>query len=95
MTERPKGDLGKSTNQPEHSSDVSMAALAGLGLQFVLGIFIFLYLGKWIDSRFGTAPVGTVAGVFIGAAGSFYAGYRRLTAAQRRDDELHGRGKIK
>ena len=29
--------------------------------------------------------------VFIGAAGSFYIVYRKIAAAQRRDDEIHGR----
>ena len=80
-----------SSNKPGRTDELSASSYAGLGIQFVVGIFVFLYLGKWIDSTLGTSPVGVIAGVFLGAAGSFYLGYRKLAAAQRRDDELHGR----
>ncbi len=80
-----------SSNKQGRTDELSASSYAGLGIQFAVGIFVFLYLGKWIDSTFGTSPVGVIAGVFLGAAGSFYLGYRKLAAAQRRDDELHGR----
>ena len=73
------------------TDELSASSYAGLGIQFVVGIFLFLYIGKWIDATLGTSPVGMIAGVFIGAAGSFYLIYRKLAAAQKRDDELHGR----
>lgn len=62
-------------------------AYAGFGLQFVVALLVFLYLGQWVDRRFGTSPVFLVIGIFVGAGGSFYAMYRKLMAAQARDDE--------
>lgn len=73
------------------TNELSVTSFAGIGLQFALGLFLFLYLGKWIDARFGTGPAGVMGGVFIGAIVSFYFVYRQLTAAQRKDDAAHGR----
>ena len=63
------------------------AAFAGFGLQFVAALLVFLYLGQWVDRRLGTSPVFLVIGIFVGAGGSFYAMYRKLMAAQAREDE--------
>jgi F0F1-type ATP synthase assembly protein I len=73
------------------TNELSVTSFAGIGLQFALGLFLFLYLGKWIDGRFATAPAGVIGGVFIGTILSFYFVYRQLTAAQRKDDAAHGR----
>jgi F0F1-type ATP synthase assembly protein I len=81
----------RDSNKPGRPDDLSASTYAGLGIQFAVGIFLFLYLGKWIDSTLGTSPIGVIAGVFFGAAGSFYIVYRKIVAAQRRDDEIHGR----
>ena len=72
-------------------SETSGMAYAGIGLQFAAGIILFLFAGKWIDSRFGTAPIGVILGVFVGAGASFYNVYRQLAAAQKKDDEMHHR----
>ena len=87
MTPKPRD----SSHPQGRTDELSASSYAGLGIQFIAGIFLFLYLGKWIDSTLGTSPFGVIAGVFIGAAGSFYIGYRKLAAAQRRDDELRRR----
>ena len=81
----------RDSNEPDRSDELSASTYAGLGIQFAVGIFLFLYLGKWIDSTLGTSPVGVIAGVFIGAGGSFYIVYRKIVAAQRRDDEIRSR----
>lgn len=62
-------------------------AYAGFGMQFVVSLLLFLYLGQWLDRRLGTSPVFLLIGIFVGAGGSFYAMYRKLMAAQARDDE--------
>jgi F0F1-type ATP synthase assembly protein I len=62
-------------------------AYAGFGMQFVVALLLFLYLGQWVDRRFGTSPVFLLIGIFVGAGGSFYAMYRKLMAAQAREDE--------
>jgi F0F1-type ATP synthase assembly protein I len=60
-------------------------------MQFVLAILAFLFLGKWLDERFGTTPWLLIAGVFLGAGASFYSIYRRLMADQKREDEARKR----
>ena len=65
---------------------------AGVGIQFVVAILIFLYAGQWLDNRLGTNGLFTIAGVFIGAGGAFYNMYRKISAAQKQDDEERRRG---
>ena len=60
---------------------------AGVGIQFVFAILIFLYAGQWLDNRLGTNGLFTIAGVFIGAGAAFYNMYRKISAAQKQDDE--------
>jgi F0F1-type ATP synthase assembly protein I len=61
----------------------SPASFAGAGVQFVLSILLFLYLGKWLDGKLGTAPWLLMVGVFVGASAGFYSFYRRIMAASR------------
>ena len=66
----------------------SVAEFAGVGLQFALSILVFLYAGQWLDRKLGTAPWLLLVGVFVGGAGSFYSMYRKLMAAQARDEAI-------
>jgi len=50
--------------------------LAGMGVQFLVAILLFLFLGKWLDSRLGTSPWLLILGVFCGAGASMFAMYR-------------------
>ena len=77
---------GKRTHQGSKKG-LSGADLAGVGLQFAFAIIVFLYAGQWVDDRLGTGGLFTIAGAFIGAGAAFYNMYRKITAAQRRDDE--------
>lgn len=61
--------------------------MAGAGLQFAISILLFLYVGQWLDRRFGWTPWGTLLGVFIGAAAGFTSIYRRLMGDLRRQEE--------
>jgi hypothetical protein len=69
----------------------SLAGYAGAGLQFALAILLFVYLGQWLDRRFGTEPWLLLIGVFVGAGGGFYSIYRKLMADLRRDEERRER----
>jgi ATP synthase protein I len=64
----------------------SAAEFAGVGLQFAVSILVFLYLGQWLDRKLGTAPWLLMGGVFLGAGASFYSMYRKLMAAQAREE---------
>jgi F0F1-type ATP synthase assembly protein I len=61
----------------------SPASFAGAGAQFVVSILLFLYVGKWLDAKLGTAPWLLMLGVFVGAGAGFYSFYRRIMAASR------------
>lgn len=65
----------------------SAASFAGLGIQLAISILLFLYLGQWLDKKFGTGPLLLICGVFAGAALGIYNMYHVLTAAQRRARE--------
>jgi F0F1-type ATP synthase assembly protein I len=64
----------------------SVSEFAGVGIQFAVSILVFLYLGQWLDRKLGTAPWLLIIGVFLGAGASFYSMYRKLMAAQARDE---------
>ena len=68
------------------SGGLSGADFAGVGIQFAAAIVIFLFAGQWLDNKLGTSGWFTIIGVFVGAAGAFYLMYRKIRAAQRRDD---------
>lgn len=87
MTGNPVG-TPRGPEDPRHVPEkgTSVGEYAGLGIQFAASIVVFLYLGQWLDRKLGTAPWLLLAGVFLGAGGSFYSMYRRLMAAQARED---------
>lgn len=62
----------------------SSSALAGLGVQFVIAVLLCLFAGKWLDSKFGTAPWLMMLGVLGGAGASIVAMYRRVFPVPRR-----------
>lgn len=81
----------RSDDGREPAAGSSVAVYAGLGLQFALSILVFLYLGQWLDRRFGTEPWLLLISVFVGAGGSFYSIYRKLMADLRRQEERRSR----
>jgi len=81
--------------RPQKSSTkgLSGADFAGIGIQFAFAIILFLYVGQWIDNRVGTNGLFTIIGVFVGAGGAFYSIYRKVSAAQKQDDENRRMGR--
>jgi len=73
--------------QPSSKKSLPGADFAGLGIQFAFAIIVFLFAGQWLDKRLGTNGLFTIAGVFVGGGAAFYNMYRKISAAQRRDDE--------
>jgi F0F1-type ATP synthase assembly protein I len=87
MTGTPVGTpLGPSGQGGSNERGTSVGEYAGLGLQFAASIIVFLYLGQWLDRRLGTAPWLLLISVFVGAGASFYSMYRKLMAAQAREE---------
>jgi F0F1-type ATP synthase assembly protein I len=77
----------KDPRRTSSSGGLSRADFAGVGIQFAAAIIVFLFAGQWVDDRLGTNGLITIAAVFVGAGAAFYNLYRKITAAQRRDDE--------
>ena len=80
-------------NQPK--DEIKLGTYAGVGLQFAIGIILFLFVGQWVDRKLGTSPVFLLAGVFVGGGAAFYSMYRRLSAAQKADDDRRKREREK
>ena len=78
-------------SDPRNKDDLNIGSFAGVGIQFAVSIIAFLFLGQWADRKLGTSPVLLLAGVFIGGGAAFYSMYRRLSAAQKADDERRKR----
>jgi len=51
-----------------------------LGLQFAATIGLLLGGGLWLDRRWGTTPLFTVIGTFLGFGAGFYNLYRAVYA---------------
>ena len=75
--------------------EIKLGTYAGVGLQFAIGIILFLFVGQWVDRKLGTSPVFLLAGVFVGGGAAFYSMYRRLSAAQKADDDRRKREREK
>jgi F0F1-type ATP synthase assembly protein I len=80
-------------SQQSSKKGLSGADFAGVGIQFAVAILVFLFAGQWLDKRLGTNGLFTIAGVFIGGGGAFYSMYRKISAAQKQDDEERRLGK--
>jgi F0F1-type ATP synthase assembly protein I len=77
----------KGLRKSSPSGGSSGADFAGLGIQFAAAIILFLFVGQWVDKKLGTDGLFTIVGVFVGGGGAFYNMYRKISAAQRQDDE--------
>jgi F0F1-type ATP synthase assembly protein I len=73
--------------QSSPAKGLSGSDFAGVGIQFAAAIILFLFIGQWLDKKAGTNGLFTLIGVFVGGGGAFFNLYRRITAAQRQDDE--------
>jgi ATP synthase protein I len=80
------GDPEVSGPDQERRERSAAARFAGAGLQFAVTILLCVWLGTWLDRKFGTAPVFLYGGVFLGAAAAFYSMYRQLMANLERDE---------
>lgn len=46
---------------------------ASLGIQFVVAMCLFGWVGWWADGKLGTYPLLMIIGLFLGATGGFVA----------------------
>ena len=63
------------------------SAYAGAGFQFAFALLLFFFVGRWADGRLGTAPWLMLVGMLVGGGAGFYSMYRKLMAAQEREEQ--------
>ena len=80
----PRPDAGPARDTAP--AGTSVGEFAGVGIQFAVSIIGSVFLGQWLDRKLGTAPWLLYIGVILGAGLGFYSMYRKLMAAQARDD---------
>ena len=77
------GDQGPpGSRRPPPPVRLGMVAVGGV--EFAVTILVGLFVGQWLDRRFGTGPWLLMLGVFAGGAVGFYNLYRALTTGERR-----------
>jgi ATP synthase protein I len=55
----------------DRASLLQMAYASSIGIAMVIAIFGSLYLGNWLDRKFGTLPYFTIIFLIIGVAAGF------------------------
>ncbi|HTY01570.1 MAG TPA: AtpZ/AtpI family protein [Bacteroidota bacterium] len=73
--------------QPNRWLSGSMGTLLTQGIQLALTVVILFFLGRWLDSRWGTAPWLMLAGIFLGTVGGLIKFIRTAMEAGREEDE--------
>jgi len=63
----------------------------GLGITFTVTILAFLFLGRWLDSKWGTSPWLLISGAFVGMILGFFHLYYTViqlnhTNSNKKDD---------
>jgi ATP synthase protein I len=64
-----------------------VAPYLGLGLQLAVTILIFLFIGRWVDGKLGTAPWFMVIGAFLGGTAGMYSFIRTVIRLEKKDKE--------
>ena len=57
-----------------------------LGLQLALSVIVFFFLGRWLDSKFDTAPWLMILGAVMGITGGFISFFRTVLAMGRKEE---------
>lgn len=58
----------------------------GLGLEFAASLLLFILLGRYLDQRYGTDPLFTLAGSAMGFAVGFYHMFKTLSGLSKRKE---------
>jgi len=63
----------------------ALRQLAGLGFEIALPVVLFMFAGRWLDGRLGTAPWLLLGGALLGMVVGFYTLFKKATSASRGD----------
>ncbi|UWX57656.1 AtpZ/AtpI family protein [Chlorobaculum sp. MV4-Y] len=67
----------------------ALSEYLGIGVQIAASFALFVFLGYWADSKFGTSPLFLLAGVLVGMVGMALVLMKTLRQADREHDRLH------
>lgn len=87
MDRKGKSSLKKFLNKPLIITDSSFIKYSGIGFQLVAVILIFLFLGIWLDGKFGTKFIFTLTLTIMGFFGGFYSFYLTIKDLNRKKDK--------
>jgi len=63
----------------------NLALLSQVGIMMVVPIIGGLFVGKWLDEKFGTTPIIMLVCILLGAISAFMNLYKFTMAAGRKD----------
>ncbi|CAN5494711.1 hypothetical protein BH10PLA1_BH10PLA1_20110 [soil metagenome] len=53
-------------------NETGWGQFAGIGLQMGIGVALGVFIGNWLDAKYGWAPWGVVVGSMLGLASGMY-----------------------
>jgi F0F1-type ATP synthase assembly protein I len=56
----------------KHDDPVNWGRYLAIGLEMAVGVLLGLWVGTWLDRKYGWAPWGVFAGTMLGLAGGMY-----------------------
>ena len=59
-----------------------------IGMQLAIAVVGFFFLGRWLDTIFGTAPWLMIIGLLLGTAGGFISFFRSALSMAKKEDAL-------
>ena len=64
----------------------SVGPFLTLGLQLAITVVVLFFLGKWLDSRWGTSPWLMLVGLFLGIVGGLFKFVRTAMDMGKEED---------
>ncbi len=62
----------------ENKGWLYLSLIMELGINMVLSLLFFLFLGIWLDKKFNLNGIFTIAGIVLGVLGGFYNCYQAI-----------------
>ena len=72
----------------QNSSQIfrALSLVTTIGINMVVSILVGLYIGRYLDGYFGTAPWITIVGLLLGVAAAIVGTYRLIMTTMK-DEE--------
>jgi len=70
--------LGVSDVEVSMNRWVAAMRLVGVGFFIGTSIVMGVFIGRWLDNRFGTEPILVIVGLILGLVVAFYGVFRML-----------------